>query len=60
MKSNFFQLWGWPLVLAGLTVFGLLAALTGTGIWHWLSWITLSVPVVTIVFFVSRKQAERE
>lgn len=43
-----------------LTIFGLLAALTGTGVWHWLSWITLSVPVVTMAFFLFRKPAGKE
>ncbi|SEN94893.1 hypothetical protein SAMN04488505_1198 [Chitinophaga rupis] len=60
MKSNFFQLWGWPLVMAILTIFGLLAALTGTGVWHWLSWIALSVPVVTMVVFLFKKRVEKE
>lgn len=60
MKSNFFQLWGWPLVMAILTIFGLLAALTGTGVWHWLSWIALSVPVVTMVVFLFRRSAGKE
>jgi hypothetical protein len=60
MKSNFFQLWGWPLVMAVLTIFGLLAALTGTGVWHWLSWIALGVPVVIIVIFLFRKPVGKE
>lgn len=40
------QIWGMPLLLAALTLFGLLAALLGDGIWRWLSWLALSVPVV--------------
>ncbi len=35
-----------PLLLAVLTIAGLLLALNGTGIWHWLSWITLGIPMV--------------
>jgi hypothetical protein len=31
--------WAGPLALAILTLFGLLAALLGTGIWHGLSWL---------------------
>jgi hypothetical protein len=42
--------WRWPLVLAGLTLFGLLSALLGEGgVWWVLSWATLAVPLLTIV-----------
>jgi hypothetical protein len=42
--------WRWPLVLAGLTLFGLLSALLGEGgLWWVLSWIALAVPLLTIV-----------
>jgi hypothetical protein len=44
------SVWRWPLLLAGLTVLGLLSALLGQhGVWFWLSWLTLSVPLVVIV-----------
>jgi hypothetical protein len=43
--------WRWPLVLAGLTLFGLLSALLGEGgVWWVLSWIALAVPLLTIVY----------
>ena len=48
MSKRFMHIWGWPIALALLTIFGLLAALLGVGLWHWLSWIALSVPVVLI------------
>ena len=48
MKS-FWQIWLSPVVLGVLTVFGLLAALLGIGIWHWLSWLSLAVPLVIVV-----------
>ena len=39
--------WRWPLVLAGLTLFGLLSALLGEGgVWWALSWAALAVPLV--------------
>jgi hypothetical protein len=38
-----------PLLLATLILFGLLASLLGTGIWHVLSWIALLAPVLIIV-----------
>jgi hypothetical protein len=47
--TSFRRLWGMPLLMAVLIIFGLLAALLGTGVWHVLSWIALSVPVVVII-----------
>lgn len=45
------KVWLWPTFLAALTVFGLFSALLGQhGIWHWLSWLTLSVPLLVILF----------
>lgn len=40
--SRFMFVWGMPLLLGVLSVFGLLAALLGTGIWHWASWLSLA------------------
>ncbi|CAB3631526.1 hypothetical protein [Achromobacter pulmonis] len=40
---GFLFVWGVPLLLGALSVFGLLAALLGTGGWHWASWIALTV-----------------
>jgi hypothetical protein len=35
-------------------MFGLLSALLGQhGVWHWLSWTALSVPLGVILFFVA-------
>lgn len=44
------QIWGTPLLLALLTLFGLVAALVGTGLWHGLAWLALTVPVVACVW----------
>jgi hypothetical protein len=47
--------WRWPLVLAGLTLFGMLSALLGEGgAWWVLSWIALAAPLPTILFFGAR------
>ncbi|UXX78665.1 hypothetical protein N7E81_14990 [Reichenbachiella carrageenanivorans] len=46
MNSVFIRVWKYPIILAVLTVFGLLAALMGTGIWHVLSWLALTIPAV--------------
>ena len=47
MKS-FWQIWGAPVVLGALTIFGLLAVLLGLGVWHWLSWLSLTLPLAVI------------
>jgi hypothetical protein len=47
-RHSFVRVWRWPGALATLTVFGLLSALLGQGgIWWVLSWIALSMPLVT-------------
>lgn len=51
------KVWGAPLILALISVFGLLAALLGTGIWYILSWIALIVPLAIIVKKVWGKPA---
>ncbi len=45
------RLWGVPTVLGVLTGFGLLAALLGVDIWHWLAWVALAMPVVAGIWF---------
>jgi hypothetical protein len=45
MNTIFFRVWKYPILLGALTIFGLLAALIGTGIWHVFSWIALAIPL---------------
>lgn len=45
------RVWGAPLLLGFLTCFGLLAALLGVDVWHWLAWAALAAPVVAGVWF---------
>lgn len=45
-RAHFLKVWGIPTLLGLLTVFGLLAALLGTGIWHGLAWLSLAVPIL--------------
>jgi len=47
-QGRFLFVWGMPLLLAALSIFGLLAALLGTGVWHWASWIALAWLLVVI------------
>ncbi|GFN25590.1 hypothetical protein ADE_12880 [Achromobacter denitrificans] len=46
---GFLFVWGWPIVLGVLSVFGLMAALLGTGGWHWASWVALALLLAVIV-----------
>ncbi|MDR5172078.1 hypothetical protein IHQ56_09635 [Methylobacillus flagellatus] len=48
MNKRFTDIWGWPILLAVLTTLGLLSALLGVGIWHWLAWASLAVPIIVI------------
>jgi len=56
---SFKRLWGAPVALATLTMFGLLAALLGTGAWHLAAWASLAVPVVVGVYFMTRHRLSR-
>jgi hypothetical protein len=48
--SAFRRQWLWPIALAASSVFGLLAALIGEGgIWWALCWLTLTLPLLTIL-----------
>ena len=51
-RLSFRRQWGWPIALAVLTVVGLLSALLGEGgVWWWLSWTALGIPLATIARF---------
>ncbi|MFT3815801.1 MAG: hypothetical protein QM740_20955 [Acidovorax sp.] len=55
MRNSLLQrVWKIPIALAVLTVFGLLAALMGTGVWHALAWIALAIPIVVAAYFGMR------
>jgi hypothetical protein len=55
MKS-FLRLWGAPLLLAVLSLAGLLIGLLGDGVWDWLSAALLAVPVVVGAWFGLRRR----
>ena len=59
MKS-FWQIWWLPAVLGALTVFGLLAALLGVGVWHWLSWLSLALPIAVIAWHLRQVRQRRQ
>nr|WP_134167240.1 hypothetical protein [Paraburkholderia caballeronis] len=54
--AAFYRVWRIPLVLAATTVFGLLSALLGSGIWHVAAWIALVMPVWVAVRFGSGRK----
>lgn len=48
--------WRWPLLMAVLTVVGLVSALLGEGgVWWGLSWIALAIPLAVMAFCVVRR-----
>lgn len=53
MDNHFRKVWTIPILLALVTIFGLLASLLGTGIWYVLSWAALSLPLAIIVRKIS-------
>lgn len=50
-RSNFWLVWRMPLLLAVLTLFGLIIALVKTGVWHWLAWAGLATPIVVGLWY---------
>ncbi len=49
----FLRLWGMPLLLAVLSLGGLVAALLGTGlVWKALAWLGLGIPMAVMAGFV--------
>ena len=53
-------MWGWPIVLGLLTIFGLVSALfSDGGLGDILAWITLGIPVIVCAWFGWRKSPAR-
>ncbi|HEY4165433.1 MAG TPA: hypothetical protein VGM96_01615 [Reyranella sp.] len=49
------RIWRWPLLLAALTIFGLLAALLGQDAAWWIvSWIALGIPLAAVAWALIR------
>lgn len=38
--------WRIPVILAVLSLIGLASAIVGDGLWHWVCWLGLSVPLL--------------
>ncbi|MBP0599382.1 hypothetical protein J8I26_14795 [Herbaspirillum sp. LeCh32-8] len=56
-QSEFLHLWGMPILLGLLTAFGLLAALLGQGVWHWLAWLAIATPIVVMAYHLCKREA---
>ena len=59
MKASFWHIWTIPLILGGLSLVGLVAALVGDGLFDIVSWISLAVPLVVIGWFVGKPRQKR-
>ncbi|MFD1143305.1 hypothetical protein ACFQ4C_19410 [Larkinella insperata] len=54
MNRSFWRVWTVPIILAILSLVGLIAALVGDGLLDFVSWLTLGIPLVVIGWFVYR------
>jgi hypothetical protein len=54
LSLPFRQIYGPAIVIGLITLYGLLSALLGDGIWDVLSWIALAIPLVVIAWKCSR------
>ncbi|MBB3177291.1 hypothetical protein [Variovorax sp. Sphag1AA] len=51
-RGHFWHLWGWPIALGLLTVFGLISALfSDGGLGDVLAWFALGIPVAVGIWF---------
>lgn len=58
MRAAFWFVWRWPVVLAALTIFGLLSALLGEGgLWWILSWAALAIPLLAMAVCLVRSRS---
>ena len=53
------QVWGVPVLLAVLTVVGLVSALLGDGVWDLVSTVTLGAPVAVGAWYSLRRKPAR-
>jgi len=59
MTRSTMQIWGAPLLLAVLTVVGLIAALLGDGVWDLVSALALGAPVAAGAWYSLRRPRAR-
>ena len=59
MKELRRSTWSIPLLLVSTSSFALIAALAGEGIWDWIAWTFLALPLVLAGWFLLRKEQRR-
>jgi hypothetical protein len=57
MKSNFWKVWGLPVIIGIFSAIGLISALTGDNVWDVASWLALGFPVVVSFWFLRKMWA---
>lgn len=57
MKSNFWKVWGMPIIIGIFSGIGLISALTGDDIWDAVSWLALGFPVAVSFWFLRKSWA---
>ncbi len=55
----FRKVYGAAMILTAITLYGLLSALFGDGVWDELSWVALAIPLVVIAWKYSRATRRR-
>jgi len=50
-RSTAWRVFRIPALLAAVSIFGLISALLGDGIWNGLSWVALGVPLLVVAYF---------
>lgn len=53
------KLWGVPLLLAIISLVGLISALVGDGLLDFLSWLGLGIPLLVIAWYLFKKSTKR-
>lgn len=58
-RNSFWQIWTQPLLLSLLTLFALVSALVGSGLWHVLAWLTLGLPPAICAYYGLRNRPDK-
>lgn len=56
-KNTWINLWGQPLLIAVLSITGLVSALVGDGVFDIIAWLCLLYPIISICYHYWRKPA---
>ncbi len=56
-RKPFLRMWGAPIILALLTMIGLISALLGDGVWDDVSAVALGVPTIACAWYGLRRRA---